>query len=317
MDLSRLERVMDIKRLSQAVVGIVGVGGASDLAQNIGRSGVRHFRLIDRDVVGRENIARQGHDAAAVGAPKVKALAKKLKAVNPDVDVRYLAADFLEIGDDEIADFLGTADLLIFATDAFRAQAKGNTVALQYGIPALFPGLYRGGEAGEVIFWHPDIDACYQCLCKRRYEAHDAAEAEGRSLDPGSDGATIYDISLLDAIAGQLAIGLLTRGADNRFGRLIDRLGDRNFLQVKIDPLYRLRGRDVVRESLRIADDCPSFTGWTTVALANESCDVCTDCERYRGHKFRQTPGGSLVRWKPGDPEPEEEEETALAQSER
>jgi molybdopterin/thiamine biosynthesis adenylyltransferase len=317
MDLSRLEGVMDIERLSQAVVGIVGVGGASDLAQNMVRCGVEHLRLIDRDVVGRENIARQGHDAAAVGAPKVKALSKKLKAINADVDVRYLAADFLELGDDEIEDFLGGADLLIVATDAFRAQAKGNAVALKYGIPALFPGLYRGGEAGEVIFWHPGIDACYQCLCKRRYEAHEAAEAEGRSLDPGSDGATIYDIALLDAVAGQLAMGLLTRGADNRFGRLIDLLGDRNFLQVKIDPLYRLRGRDVVRESLGVSDDCASFTGWTTIALANETCDVCTDCERYRGHRFRQMPGGILVRWKPGDPEPQQEEETVLAPSER
>lgn len=317
MNLSRLERVMDIKRLSQAVVGIVGAGGASDLVQNMARCGVRHFRLIDRDVVARENIARQGHDTAAIGTPKVKALAKKLAAVNPDVGVRYLVADFLDLSDDDIVDFLGTADLLIFATDAFRAQAKGNAVALQYGIPALFPGLYRGGEAGEVIFWHRDIDACYQCLCKRRYEAHEAAEAEGRSLDPGSDGATIYDISLLDAITGQLAIGLLTRGSDNRFGRLIDLLGERNFLQVKIDPLHRLRGRDVVRETLGIADDCAAFTGWTTIALANETCDACTDCEQYRGHRFRQTADGALVRWKPGDPEPEAEEETALAQSER
>lgn len=301
MNLSRLEAVMDVERLSQATVGIVGAGGSADLILNLARCGVREFRLIDRDCVRSENIARQGHDIAAIGTPKVKALAKKLVAVNPSVAVRYLVADFLRLSDDEIQDFLGSSDLLIFATDAFRAQAKGNSVALQLSIPALFPGLYRGGAGGEVIFWHPEIDACYQCLCKRRYDAHDAAEAEGRSLDPSSDGATIYDIALLDSIAGQLAIGLLTRGADNRFGRLIESLGVRNFLQVKIDSEYRLRGRDVVREKLGIPDSCTAFTGWTTIAQANETCDICTDCERYRGHQFR-TVNGEIVRTKPGEP---------------
>src|SRR6202022_3652177 len=57
---------------------------------------------------------------------------------------------------------------------------------------------------------------------------------EGRSLDPGSDGSDILSLQFLDSIAGQVAVGLLTHGADNRFGRLIDQLGDRNFLQVNL-----------------------------------------------------------------------------------
>ena len=45
-------------------------------------------------------------------------------------------------------------------------------------------------------------------------------------------------------------MGLLTRGSANRYGRLIAQLGDRNFLQVKIDPSWTWKGRDIIREQL-------------------------------------------------------------------
>jgi hypothetical protein len=122
-------------------------------------------------------------------------------------------------------------------------------------IPAVWIGLYAAGLGGEVIFWHPGIRACYRCLCARRYEAHQQAETSGASLDPTSHGATIFDVHLIDAIAGQIAIGLLTAGSDTRFGRLIDELGDRNFIQVQLDPHFQIGGREVIREMLSVPAD--------------------------------------------------------------
>ena len=49
-----------------------------------------------------------------------------------------------------------------------------------------------------------------------------------------------------------IAFGLLTQGAANRYGRLIDQLGDRQFLQIKIDSTWDWNGRDIVREKLQI-----------------------------------------------------------------
>src|SRR5207249_2199483 len=94
----------------------------------------------------------------------------------------------------------GDADLLLLAADRFEAQARGNQAALLLGKPAVWVGLYRGGLAGEVIFWHPDLAACYRCLCEKRYAAHEAAGAGSSSLDPPSTGTTVFDVQFLDSI---------------------------------------------------------------------------------------------------------------------
>jgi hypothetical protein len=80
---------------------------------------------------------------------------------------------------------------------------------------------------------------------------------------------------LLDAIAGHLDVGILTRGADNRYGRLVDKLGNRNLLQVKNDPDYRLGDKDIFRQYL---GNDPSNFSFTTICLAMERDTNCPDC---------------------------------------
>ena len=183
------------------------------------------------------NISRQGHYADEIGGLKVEAVAAAIRRVNAAARINCLPLDFLAMTDEQIDAALGTTDLFIFATDRFAAQARGNEVALRLNKPAIWIGLYAGGLAGEIVWWAPHIDALFPLSLPNRYAAHAKAAETGRSLDPPSDGCTIFDVSLLDSIAGMLAIGLLTRGSDNRFGRLIDELGDRNFIQVQLDPL--------------------------------------------------------------------------------
>jgi molybdopterin/thiamine biosynthesis adenylyltransferase len=284
---------MDLGKLAQSTVGVVGIGGSAGLVRDLARCGIGSFSLVDFDIVEAENVARQGHDADSVGTAKVKALAKSLKAVNPDVNISYVMADFCLLSDEMIDSQFADVDLLIFATDRFEAQARGNEVALRLRKPAISIGLYRQGLAGEIIFWHPEIDACYRCLCPKRYEVQAAARDAGESLDPPSDGATIFDVHFLDSIAGMLALGLLTRGTDNRFGRLIEQLGDRNFIQVKIDPTWTLRGRDVVRDQLGIADDCPAYFAWNAIVRSDPDNGQlpCPDCAKFRGHRFDELSG--------------------------
>jgi len=90
-----------------------------------------------------------------------------------------------------------------------------------------------------------------------------------------SNGGTILDLHLVDAIAGQIAVGILTRGADNRYGKLIDKLGNRNLLQVKIDPDWRLGDKDIFR---RYLGDHPANFSFTTIALPMERDKNCPDC---------------------------------------
>jgi hypothetical protein len=171
------------------------------------------------------------------------------------------------------------------ATDCFPAQARGNQVALRLGIPAMWIGLYREGRAGEIVYHVQEVTpACYRCVCSKRYDAFAAqATPSANPTHVPSTGGTIFDLHLVDAIAGQIAVGILTSGADNRMGRLIRQLGNRNLLQVKSDPNYRLGERDIFGEYL---GHHPANFSFTTIALPMEPEPHCPDCAQYRtaGH---------------------------------
>ena len=110
-----------------------------------------------------------------------------------------------------------------------------------------------------------------------------------------ADGATIVDITLLDSIVAYIALGLLTQGASKRFGRMIDQLGDRNFLQVQLDPTWNYGGINPIQRRLEIADGNQFFFNWcTTVMRDPDSGELhCKDCEELLGHHFEQFEGKS------------------------
>ncbi len=284
MDLSRIANVMDVKRLSASCVAVFGAGGSAGLVLNLARCGVSRFQLFDFDVVSSANIARQHHDATDIGRSKADALAAAIRRINPAAIVEVTERNYLEVAEPTLDQQLAQCNLLIFGTDRFAAQARGNQLALRLNLAALWIGLYPGGLAGEVIFWHPQIEACFRCLCAKRYAAQEAAGAEGISLDPSSDGCTIFDITLLDAIAGMLAIGLLTRGSDDRFGRLIEQLGERNFIQVQLDHSWTFGSVNPVRKYLGVADDNDALFAWNTIVRADpdHGQPPCADCVTFR-----------------------------------
>jgi hypothetical protein len=282
------------------------VGGAYGLTQDLVRCGLGSLTYVDFDRIDGSNPARQDFNSADIGRHKAEALAETLRHINPDVEVNYLLRDFCDIGSAEFDVAFGHTDLFIFATDFFPAQARGNLQALRLAKPAVWIGLYREGRAGEIVHWAPGVTpACYRCVCSSRYRAFaeqanapasvpsanpSGAKTPGENA-PGagthipSTGGTILDLHLVDAIAGQIAVGLLTAGADNRMGRLIHQLGNRNLLQVKIDPDYRLGGKDIFAQYL---GDHPANFSFTTIALPMEAELDCPDCRRLREQSERR-----------------------------
>src|SRR5262245_3212485 len=138
MNLSRLRSAMDTPRLQRSKVGLVGAGGSSGLAGNLARCGVGGICAVDFDRVSVENVSRQRHQPQHLGMTKVEALAEQLRAINPEIEVDRVAADFTAMPDDEVDEHFASCDLLIFATDRFAAQARGNEVALRMKKPALW-----------------------------------------------------------------------------------------------------------------------------------------------------------------------------------
>ena len=276
LDFQRINQTIDIDKMNQSHVVIVG--GAYGLANSLARCGIGEITLIDFDRIDDSNPARQDLDYADRGYLKIQAAAYQIRRVNPYTKVNCQACDFCSIPRKTFDHLLGAADLFVMATDFFPAQARGNVESLRLGKPGLFIGMYAEGRAGEIIYHIPDgpTKACFRCIASSRYRAF--MNQQGGLTIP-STGGTIFDMHLVDAVAGQICVGILTRGSDNRMGRLIDQLGDRNLLQVKIDPTYRLGGKDIFSQYL---GDNPAHFSFNTIALSMEPEDDCPDCSEFR-----------------------------------
>lgn len=281
MNYSRIESLMDLERMQASCATIVGNGGGANLARNLVRCGLGHIRLVDFDTVEAVNICRQEHMHDMVGMRKVEALARELRRIDPELHVECFPHDLCAYTDAEIDRNFGDSDVFVFAVDNLPANARGNATALRLGIPAVWSGVYARGRAGEVVFWHPEIRSCHRCLCGSRYRAH----AERRITTTPQDSPDVLSVQFIDSVAGMVVIGLLTRGAANFYGQLVDRLGDRNFLQMKIDPDWNWNGRDIFREQLGIAGNCNAYFSFVSIARRDPSGGEppCPDCVKYRG----------------------------------
>ena len=124
-------------------------------------------------------------------------------------------------------------------TDDFYAQARVNRLALQFGLPSLCAQVYHEGRGAEVTFTHPAVTpACHRCALHSRYRAY---LEEGFRNDVTSDGTPIFSTNRLNALKGFITMALLHHGSDNaRWGGLLDRIGNRNLIQVRLDPDFGL-----------------------------------------------------------------------------
>ncbi|MFC1635680.1 ThiF family adenylyltransferase [Planctomycetota bacterium] len=268
MDFNRISQSIDVEKMQNSHVTIIG--SPVRLFRDLVHTGLGAGTMVDFDRVSGSNPARQDFYSTDITRLKGETVAKDVQKINPEFEFEFYALDYCTIPREQHDQLFGHTDLFVFAADFFPANARGNLEALRLGKPALFIGLYAGGRAGEIIFVLPGETACYRCICGSRY---DAFARGGASVS--SAGGTISDLHLVDAIADQIGSGLITRGANNRFGQLIDKLGNRNLLQVKIDPDYRMAGKDIFAAYL---GDHPANFSFTTIALPMEREIDCPDC---------------------------------------
>ena len=76
-------------RLAAARVAVFGLGGVGGhAAEALARSGVGKLTLIDGDVYSVSNLNRQLFATAEnIGTPKVEAAAKRLRLINPEIEL--------------------------------------------------------------------------------------------------------------------------------------------------------------------------------------------------------------------------------------
>ncbi len=283
----RIQSVLDVATLAEKVITIVGTGGGLFLALALIRSGLRRLRIVDPDTVDDVNLCRQFFTKDDIGKQKVEATKEALLAVDPEADVEIFPLDVTKLCEDDKKAIFAGSDLVLALSDNHAAQSTASKLAIQHGCEFMSVGIYPGGQGGEIFRMRRNDPACYREMFPHRFVQHEAAHVAGKSLDPTSDGAPISVGTLVDSIACDIALGMLTAGADNRYGRLMEQLGDRQLLVIKIDPAWETSPeRDLIRDELGIDQENPFYVAYSTIAMAAASDSIsqpCHDCQQYRG----------------------------------
>jgi adenylyltransferase/sulfurtransferase len=146
-------------RISKACV--VGVGGLGNpITTRLVAMGIGKLRIIDRDVIELSNLHRQTmFDESDIGQVKVEIAAKKLKKLNPDVEIESLP---ISINNYTALDAVEGCDVVIDALDSVNARYALNKACVEKNIPFVTGAAV--GISGQVFTILPHQSACYSCM---------------------------------------------------------------------------------------------------------------------------------------------------------
>lgn len=155
-------------RLGSSHAVVVGLGALGcAIADHLARAGVGRLTLIDRDLVDRTNLQRQGlytEQDAAEHLPKAEAARRRLAQVNSEIEIIAHIADLVPGNADTL---LGTAagsgpDVVLDGTDNFETRYLLNDIAVRDCVPLVYGGVV--GTRGMQTTFRPGHTPCLRCL---------------------------------------------------------------------------------------------------------------------------------------------------------
>lgn len=199
-----------IPPLQDRTVLLVGCGSVgSFLAEILVRHGVGGIIMIDPDTVEAANLSRTVYLHSDIGSPKVAALTTHLQDINPDVHVRAIQEPLLHLSEGDQADLIDASNIVVGATDDPAAQAALNHRAYAYGVPAVFPALYRQAHAGEIVITVPGATACWTCATGAGVGTDQTREKDYGTGRLAAETALGADILTVTSVAAKHILGLL------------------------------------------------------------------------------------------------------------
>src|SRR5207253_1203282 len=149
-------------KLRASRVLVVGCGGLGvPVISYLAGAGVGRLSVVDADRLEPSNLHRQTMYALAdVGKPKAELAAARVRALNPDVDVR---THVLRLDSRTAPELVEQHDLIIDCTDNFAAKFLLNDVCVESGKPVIFSSVYQ--YEGQLQVVRPDRGgACLRCV---------------------------------------------------------------------------------------------------------------------------------------------------------
>ena len=152
-----------LKNARVAVFGLGGVGGY--VVEALARSGVGALDLVDHDTISRTNINRQILATVdTVGLPKAEAAALRVKAINPDCDVRAVQTFYLPETAEQF-DFT-KYDYVVDAIDTVTGKLMLVQAAKDAGTP-IISSMGTGNKLDPTAFRVADIHETSVCPLAR------------------------------------------------------------------------------------------------------------------------------------------------------
>ena len=199
-------------RFAAAHVLIVGIGGLGNpAAQFLASAGIGTLTLCDADAVDLTNLQRQILFAMSdVGTAKVDAAARRLAAINPEVQLIPLQQ---RVGDPELERLVAAADVVLDCTDNFATRHAINRACVRARRPLVSGAAIRfDGQLAVFDVRRPDAP-CYHCLF-----------GEGESLEEtrcATMGVFAPLVGIVGATQAAEALKLVANVGDTLAGRLL------------------------------------------------------------------------------------------------
>ncbi len=157
------ENFQKLKNASVAVFGVGGVGGYC--AEALARSGVGRIAVFDNDVVAESNLNRQIIATVDnIGEPKVFEIEKRLKAINPEIEVECNEVFYLPENADKYP--LNAYDYVVDAVDTVTAKIEIIARAKSAGVKVI-SCMGTGGKLDPTMLKVANIEKTKVCPLAR------------------------------------------------------------------------------------------------------------------------------------------------------
>ena len=217
-------------RLTRARALVVGAGGlGSPVSLYLAAAGVGHLVLADHDEVDLTNLQRQiAHDMASVGENKARSAARRMTAMNPDIEITALP---VRLEGDALATQVAAADLVLDCSDNFATRHAVNRACVAHRKPLVSGAAVRFDGQISVFDLRDEDAPCYACLFPEN-----ARDAEMRCAEFGVFAPLV---GVVGAVQAAEALKLLIGMGQSLSGRLLlyDALAaDWRAIRLKKDP---------------------------------------------------------------------------------
>lgn len=149
------------KKLLNAKVLIIGIGGlGSPVSLYLGAAGVGTIGVVEFDSVDISNLQRQIlYETKNVNLPKIECAAKRIKDMNPDVNV-IMHEEALK--QENAVDIIKNYDFVVDATDNFATRYLINDTCISLNKPYVYGSIYNF-EGQVTVYGAPD-GPCFRCI---------------------------------------------------------------------------------------------------------------------------------------------------------